>query len=261
VSIYGLSRRTYEAVTRNPGSFDAFMHGINLLKQNQTRFTFKAAVLPQNLSEISKIRDFAESLTGEALGVVLKLNFESRFNSGNKRDRIRRLRLPPGKVIQVLKQDEKRYRKDMEGFCHKFLYTPGNERLFICGAGLGGCHIDAYGNLQLCMLLRHPDSVYDLREGSLKEAWDKFIPRVRETRANNREYREKCQRCLLKSLCEQCPAWSWMEHGTLDTPVEYLCKITHAEGAWLGLLRQGEKAWEVGTRNETEKATAQSSCV
>ena len=36
-----------------------------------------------------------------------------------------------------------------------------------------------------------------------------------------------------------------MEHGTLDTPVDYLCHAAHAQARDLGLLKNGEKAWEV----------------
>ena len=154
--------------------------------------------------------------------------------------------------MEVLKQDEERYRKDIERFCQKFLGAPGDDRLFICGAGVDGCHIDAYNNFQLCLLLRHPDCVYSLRKGSFKEAWEEFVPGVREIRANNKKYQKKCQRCFLKSLCEQCPAWSWMEHGVLHEPVKYLCEIAHTEAVWLGLLNKGEKAWEVEVRNEAK---------
>lgn len=258
VSIYGLSKKTYEAITRNSGSFGAFTRGINLLKENRIRFTLKSAVLPQNFQEINKMRDFAQSLTGQPLGVVLKLNLGSKFYGGSKRSRIKILRLPPDRVMEVLKQDEGRCRKDIERFCQKFLKVSQDSHLFSCGAGVGGCHIDAYNNFQLCMLLRHPDCVYSLRKGSFKDAWEKFVPCVRETGANNEKYREKCQRCFLKSLCEQCPAWSWMEHGVLDEPVEYLCEIAHAEAVWLGLLNKGEKAWEI-VKNGTKKSTVLSS--
>ena len=47
------------------------------------------------------------------------------------------------------------------------------------------------------------------------------------------------------SYCEQCPASSWAQHGTLDTPVEYLCQVAHARACHLGLLEQGERAWQV----------------
>ncbi len=259
VTIYGLRQKTYEAITRNPGSFRAFRQGINVLKENHIPFTLKSAALPQNFHEIEEMRDFAQSFTRENLGLVLQLNLGSRFNSGRRRDRIKKLRLPSEKIIEILKQDEERYRKDIERFCQKFLGVPGDDRLFSCGAGVGGCHIDAYGNFQLCMLLRHPDCVYSLQKGGFKEVWENFVSKVRGIRTNNKEYGEKCQRCFLKSFCEQCPAWSWMEHGVLDKPVEYLCEIAHAEAVWLGLLNKKEKAWEVGIEDGAKRSAALSS--
>ncbi len=116
--------------------------------------------------------------------------------------------------------------------------------LFSCGAGHGAC-VDSYGVLQPCMMLRHPDAVYDLAKGSLKDAITNFFPRMREMKANNPDYLARCARCFLKGLCEQCPAKSWMEHGTMDTPVEYLCQVAHMRAQDLGLLKDGEKAWKV----------------
>ena len=105
--------------------------------------------------------------------------------------------------------------------------------------------MDAYGRLQPCLLLRHPQVVYDLKTGSLRDALTVFFPQLQEIRATNPDYLARCARCFLKNLCEQCPAKSWMEHGTLDTPVEYLCAVTHARARDAGLLREGEVAWEV----------------
>jgi hypothetical protein len=36
-----------------------------------------------------------------------------------------------------------------------------------------------------------------------------------------------------------------MEHGTLDTPVNYLCDVAHAQARYLGLIGEQEQAWEV----------------
>jgi hypothetical protein len=36
-----------------------------------------------------------------------------------------------------------------------------------------------------------------------------------------------------------------MEYGDLDTPDDYLCRITHLRARHLGLLKENEKAWEV----------------
>ena len=68
----------------------------------------------------------------------------------------------------------------------------------------------------------------------------------------NPEYLARCARCFLMGLCEQCPGKSWAEHGTLDTPVEYLCRVAHAQARYLGLLAEGERAWEV--ENGAERA-------
>ncbi|MCK7525099.1 MAG: hypothetical protein MZV64_49580 [Ignavibacteriales bacterium] len=91
-----------------------------------------------------------------------------------------------------------------------------------------------------------PATVYDLAAGSLREAVTEFLPRLRETRAADPAYLERCARCFLRGLCEQCPAKSWAEHGTLDTPVEYFCGVAHAQAVAAGLLEPGEKAWAVG---------------
>jgi hypothetical protein len=42
-----------------------------------------------------------------------------------------------------------------------------------------------------------------------------------------------------------CPGSSWAENGTLDTPVEYCCEVTHMQALDLGLISEGEKAWEI----------------
>jgi hypothetical protein len=44
-----------------------------------------------------------------------------------------------------------------------------------------------------------------------------------------------------------------MENGTLDTPVEYLCSVAHAQARYLGLVRDGENAWEVAEGDWRER--------
>ena len=68
---------------------------------------------------------------------------------------------------------------------------------------------------------------------------------MREKKAVDPDYLKRCARCFLKGLCEQCPGKSWLEHGTLDTPVEYFCEIAHVLARHLGLLREREMGWEV----------------
>ena len=93
--------------------------------------------------------------------------------------------------------------------------------------------------------MKSPVCAYDLKRGTLKDALEDFFPKLRKIKTENREYLERCAKCFLKGLCEQCPAKSWSEHGTLDTPVEYLCRNAHEQARFLGLLGENERGWEV----------------
>lgn len=54
------------------------------------------------------------------------------------------------------------------------------------------------------------------------------------------------------------PAKSWVEHGTLDTPVEYFFGIAHAQARYLGLLEKDEMTWEIDDwRERIRKFTGQ----
>jgi radical SAM protein with 4Fe4S-binding SPASM domain len=105
--------------------------------------------------------------------------------------------------------------------------------------------VDAYGYLQPCLALRAPEMNYDLKTGTLNDALTRVFPKLQKIEATNPEYLNRCSRCFLTGLCEQCPGKSWSEHGTLDTPVEYLCRIAHVHARFLGLLKDGEVAWQV----------------
>ena len=83
-----------------------------------------------------------------------------------------------------------------------------------------------------------------------KEALTVFFPKLREMKAENPEYLKRCARCFIRGLCGQCPARSWIEHGTFDSPVEYLCRVAHSRAQDLGLLHKGESAFEVENWHE-----------
>ena len=244
VTLYGMKKSSYEAVTRTPGSFETAWRGVNLLLEKKIPFVAKGALLPSNKDEIDEFETWAATVPGMDNPPSYSMFFDLRCRrDGLKNQLIRSLRLSPEEGLKVLTRRKDKYIKGMKEFCSKFM-RPALDELFSCGAGYGGC-VDAYGFFQPCMMLRHPDCVYDLREGSLKDALTNFFPKIREAEAKNPDYLNRCAKCFLRGLCEQCPAKSWMEHGTLDTPVEYFCKIAHAQARFLGLVEDGERAWEV----------------
>ena len=262
ITVYGMTAASYEAVTTVSGAFGAMRRGIDLLLERRVSFLVKGAYLPPTKNEMQAFQAWATNLVpgGAPPTPVTLLTLRGRCDSSEKNEKIKAQRLTGEESLHVPTREAEWYRTEMKQFCSKFMGPPG-DRLFRCGAGRAIC-VDAYGKVQPCMLLRDPRVVYDLYgqehlgEGSpplrpsLQDALLNFFPRLSEMRATNADYLARCARCFLHGLCEQCPAWSWMEHGTLDAPVEYLCEIAHAQACELGLVAGGERAWEVASWRE-----------
>jgi radical SAM protein with 4Fe4S-binding SPASM domain len=250
ISVYGMHQQSYDKVACATGAYSEFIRGVNLLLDRKVPFVVKSVLLPPNKHEISEFENWAATLPwmDRDPSYSVFLDLRSRRDSESKNRLINNLRFSPEDGVALMARDEAGFRRSMAQFSNGYLGLQG-DKLFKCGAGESGC-VDAYGNYQMCIMLRHPDTIYDLKRGSLREAVSEVIPRYRELKATNPEYLNRCARCFLKGLCEQCPAKSWAEHGTLDTPVEYFCQIGHAQAQYLGLLREGEKAWEVDNWRE-----------
>jgi radical SAM protein with 4Fe4S-binding SPASM domain len=244
ITSYGMHPESYEAVTRAPGSFKQYRRGVDLLTERGIPFIIKSALLPENKHEIDEF----EAWAGTIPWMTKKPNYSMFFDLRNRCDEqdknalIRSVRVSPEDGLAVLTREAQQYRKNINEFASKFMGPPGDV-LFRCGAGCGMC-IDPYGMAQPCMGVRAPDLTYDTSKYSIETILDKFKA-LREMRTKNPEYLRRCAICFLKGLCEQCPAKSWSEHQTLDTPVEYLCETAHAQAKWMGWLSKEEKAWEV----------------
>jgi len=247
ITVYGMRKKSYESVSRVPGSYKAAWRGIRLLLEKEIPFVVKGVLLPPNKTEIDEFKNWASTIPGmdkKGPDYVVHFDFRVRRDSERRNRLIQKLRLAPDEIIRFLGRNRAEYVEGMKEFCSKFISAP-KSGLFSCGAGVGRVSVDAYGFFHPCLSLKSPLTRYDLKKGSLKDALTTFIPKVREMTAESSEYLRCCARCFLKGFCEQCPARSWMEQGTLDTPVEYLCRFAHAQAVDLGLLREGEQAWDI----------------
>lgn len=244
ISVYGLSTGSYDAVSGVRGSYDEFLRGIGLLTDAGIEFIVKGTLLPPNRAERTEFEEWAAEIPGMDGPPSYSMHFDlrARRDDPEKNRRIRALRITPDETHVLIERDPSTI-SSLAKFCSTFL-GPSGDRLFSCGAGQAIC-IDSFGMAQMCLQLRHPQTVYDLKSGSLRDAIVNFFPGVRKVKASNPEYLRRCAVCFLKGLCEQCPAKSWMEHGTLDTPCDYLCDIAHVHARALGLVGEHEHAWEV----------------
>jgi MoaA/NifB/PqqE/SkfB family radical SAM enzyme len=254
ISVYGLHPQSYAAATCSRKGYFEFKRGLDLLLERQIPFIVKGAWLPNNRDETAEFETWAASLPWMEgpPSCIIPIELRARRDSP-ARNRIIRSLSPHPHLVAAIEQEHPGYREGMRQFSARFM-RPRGRRLFTCGASQGGA-VDAYGRFQPCLLLRDPQLSYDLRQGEdpgaglkpggLREALETHFPKLRQVQATNREYLKRCARCFLGGLCEQCPARSWPEHGTLDTPVEYHCQVAHAKARLLGLLGPGERAWEV----------------
>lgn len=230
VSVYGVTKQTYERVTRITGSFAAFMRGLNLLLENDIKVRFKTMALFSNVNELPEIARFCRQRTKDYFRFDPFLHL--RLDADVKRNReIKAERLSPEEIVRIERQDNERARS-LEKNCGMFIkpefahFRCGH--LFRCSAGEKSFTVSYDGYFRLCSLLVHPECVYDLKSGKLKQAWEKFVLKIRDMRSNDKKFLEGCQKCTIINLCMWCPAHSYLENGNLDKPEEYFCKVAHA---------------------------------
>ena len=90
--------------------------------------------------------------------------------------------------------------------------------------------VDPYGNMSICVISQQ--ETYDLRQGSVREGWEKFLHGVR---TKKRTRPTKCTDCRIQSLCGMCPANGELENGDKESPVAFLCEAAHLRAHTLGL--------------------------
>lgn len=230
ITVYGVTEKTYEKITRKPGSFKAFIKGLDLLLKSGVRVRFKAMAIRSNVHELPLISKFCRERTKDYFRFDPQLHL--RFDRNPQRNNlIRSERLSAEEIAAVERADDERFgslKKNCdklinESFCHI-----NCNHLFHCGAGKGSFCVSYDGYFRLCSSLWHPDTTYDLKKGVLKEAWEKFVPKVRDMRSSRKEFLEKCRKCSLINLCLWCPAHAHLETGEMDSVIDYFCKVAHA---------------------------------
>lgn len=242
VSVYGATRTTYERVTRREGSFEAFVRGLGLLRAGGIPVSLKAIAMRSTLAEMDDIARFSRE---NGSGVF---RFDPLLHLRYDRDPVRNAeiraeRLTPEEIVALELRDEERFsvlrdtcgagRAALEDAESAGAAESVDDRLFGCGAGVAGFVVGYDGSLRLCGSLWHPDMVYDLRAGSLGEAWTDWAPSVLETVGVSRDFLERCGPCDLSDLCMWCPANAYLETGELEEWVEYFCAVAHARSAAL----------------------------
>jgi radical SAM protein with 4Fe4S-binding SPASM domain len=222
VSIYGSSPAAYERVTAVPGSFRQCIRGLELLLDRKVRARLKTVPTALNAADMDGMRALAA-------GYGLEFEWDPLVNcrvdgSATPAD----VRLRAEQILALEQRDAKRAAAFRAEFCGASRVDPRTD-LITCGAYLHSFHIDPYGRLVPCMLLRQP--AYDLRDGSFRDGWDRHFPIMRR---RSRTKVTACDTCDVRSACDQCPGWALLENGDPESIVPFLCDLARQRARSFG---------------------------
>ena len=225
-----MTKETYERVTRKPGSFSAFMRGIELLFNGGVKVRLKAMAIRSNVHELIDIASFCRERTKDYFRFDPLLHL--RLDGNEKRnEEIISERLASEEIVAIESADPERFQA-LQNRCDKLINSDfahtGCNHIFHCGAGNYSFSISCIGIFSLCSSLCQKDCVYDLRKGSLTDAWENFVPKVRDLKSYKKDFHKTCRVCPIINLCMWCPAHAHLETGEMDGFSTHFCEVAHA---------------------------------
>ena len=159
ITLYGMTRATYEKVTGVPGSYDKCIAGIERLTARGVPLKLKTMALSWNQHEVGAMQAYARSL---GLDFIFDGALNPRVDCGANRNG--ELQLTAEQLVALDLADPVRM-QDFRDFCAQFVPAPEatreSERVYQCGAGATSFTVDPYGQLQMCQLSRRAG--FDLR--------------------------------------------------------------------------------------------------
>jgi len=247
VTMYGASDEIYDRITSRPGSFQAFKRGLERLIAGGLKVRLKAMALRSNSCEMENIADFCRKYTKDYYRFDPVLHLRLDRNETRNREIIAE-RLSPSEIVALERADPERSRT-MDKHCDHYILPERDQldfekcqtcvdrnncekyeklsSLLSCEAGKVGFSVSYESRFRLCQSLNVPGTTYDLRQGTVREAWEKFIPYVRGLKTSSNSLLSSCKSCQITNLCLNCPAHAWLESGNCDTIVQYFCDVAH----------------------------------
>ncbi len=220
VTLYGASPETYAAVTGRGESFDRACAGVQRLVDRRVPLCLKATLTRQNAADLAALRRLAGDW-----GVPFRAGWLlSRRRDGGSSE-VEDCRLSTDECLAIEALDSAATAEWEALSRDQAASGVAGEENFYCLAGQSAFAVDPAGAMNICLDLRQPGA--RPLEAGFAAAWEA----VRRRAAAAPPLAAPCRACDARVYCARCPAWSWIETGTLDAPVEYLCGIARARKA------------------------------
>jgi radical SAM protein with 4Fe4S-binding SPASM domain len=220
ISIYGATQETYERATRVPGSFQAFLIGVQLLRERTIPLLIKMPVMTVNQHEVLQAKELVE---GWGIKFVYSTEVFPRVDGSLEP---LQYRLAPDEVVRVDETILGSRRWRAEGGVGKDESCRAHEGLFSCKCGKTSLAVTPYGRMNLCVSLPTPQ--FDLLSGTIAEGWRVLVDLVNQAAASPGDAYE-CPQCPVQSHCRQGPMNAWLERGRLDPCLPYFKELATLE--------------------------------
>ena len=228
ISLYGLTKDVYEKVAAVPGSYERCLAGIARVLGSGHPLALKCPVTRDNAHEIAGIAQLAKDL-----GVDFRYDpvILATMEGGRKPHA---LRLSAEEIVAFEARDVEKDRAWRKYLTEEPQPEMDPSALFSCGAGKNSLHVDPYGNVQVCLMVKN--FKHSLRERDLAEIYFDEFPKIL---ALKREEGSKCGSCKSRAVCNNCPGIALWETETNQSNVDFLCTLTGVrEQTYRGALRE-----------------------
>lgn len=225
ISLYGLTREVYEKVVAVKDSYDRCLAGIARVLGAGHPLALKCPATTENAHEIRALSDFAHDL-----GVDFRYDPVILATMDGRRDP-HALRLRPEAIAALDAGDVEKDRAWKKYMVEERRELPA-QKLFTCGAGKNSLHIDPYGNVQVCLMVKN--FRHSLREKPLSRIYREDFPRIL---ALEREPDSKCGTCPSRATCGSCPGVALWETRDVQSHVDFQCQLNAVrEQTYVGAL-------------------------
>jgi hypothetical protein len=224
IALCGATADVHDHITRNPGSFEATMRGLQYLKEAGAGFMVQLIPMKGNYHQFQEMLKLAESLS-KYYRVGAAWLYLSTYADKERNAEIIRQRLRAEEVVKLDKPDlsYEEAIEDQFGQCGRGVDDP---YLFsFCINKRREFHLDPYGMMNFCGFIKDPALRYDVRKGTFRDCWENFIPSLAGKIEVGEEYKKNCGSCDLRKDCQICPVFGYLEHGNFNKKAEYLCAV------------------------------------
>lgn len=213
ISMYGSTKETYEGITKIDGSFNKCLNGIRMLKEAGLNVILKAPILINNVDDIENLQKLASDFNCQFIySPEIIPSLDGSLKQCNN------LNISIEEMAKVRAGYNKKLNRDE-------ILTKSYDRknMFICQVGRSAFHINAYGELQICLFYKTKDH-FNLLKRPFLEGWNGFIKDLIDKKLDDNC---KCVSCEHRLLCDYCPGKESLYKNSSIPISDFYCKLTN----------------------------------